>query len=59
MIMNDEFERMWKEVVVEYFTKLSQHNLAEGTDKNHNRLRMSGVRTENRTWDLKNSKQKC
>jgi hypothetical protein len=37
MIVNDELERMWKEVVVACFKVLPQH-LPEGTEENHSKI---------------------
>jgi hypothetical protein len=45
--VNDELERTWKEVVVDYFKVLSRYLLG-GTEKNHENpsIRIAGLRAE-------------
>jgi hypothetical protein len=43
--VNDELERMWKEAVVAYFKVLLQHSIG-GTEENHDKLRIAGLRAE-------------
>jgi hypothetical protein len=55
MTVKDEMERIWKEVVVEYYKLLSQY--LPGVTTEH--IRIVDLRTEIRNRNLQNTQQGC
>jgi hypothetical protein len=59
MKVNDELERICKEVVVALFKVVSQ-NSPGGTEENlKSSVRIAGLWAKTSTWDLSNMKQEC
>jgi hypothetical protein len=55
--MTNDFERMWKEVVVAKFKVVFQHWLGRAEVNHENFVRIAGLRAEIWTRDLPNTKQ--
>jgi hypothetical protein len=58
VIVNDEFGKMWKEVVIAYF-KASFQNFPGGTEENHKHFRIGSLWAGNHAQDVPSMKQDC
>jgi hypothetical protein len=59
MSVDEELQRMWKEVVVTYFKRVHQ-NLSERSKENYNKsVRVACLQAGNLTWNLSSMMEEC